>query len=306
MSVTYRAARADDLPLALSLAPEKSGAVPLSESAALQAWTNLLQEPYFFALVAEAVFPGFTPPIAAFGAVCFVPADFVDQEIAHPSPGLNSRFLQRYLSGKPTVLTRTDVARGNATTGINVLEPFGDLHSALTREQASQVLLAFAHARTGLFLGYRFASVIAELAGDIPKQFCRGAGYPVIEFPDGRRAFSYLNRDILQPGSVAMPYFHYTPPVLNLTEKDQQLLIAALEGATDDQLAPRLGLPPATVKARWRSLLARTEQAKPEWQPAHDDATGRGPQRRHRILAYCREHPEELRPYDATLRPQAS
>jgi hypothetical protein len=78
----------------------------------------------------------------------------------------------------------------------------------------------------------------------------------------------------------------------------QALLVAALDGKTDAELSEALDLSVEAVKKRWVSLFARVEQFMPDILESMDvDSTRRGPQKRHRVVAYVRRHPEELRPY---------
>jgi len=86
--------------------------------------------------------------------------------------------------------------------------------------------------------------------------------------------------------------------VLRLRDSDQQLLLAALRGATDTELVTELGVKLSAVKARWRSTFARIAEAMPDMVSDVNDHEGRGPQKRHKVLSYLRSHPEELRPYD--------
>jgi hypothetical protein len=104
------------------------------------------------------------------------------------------------------------------------------------------------------------------------------------------------------PGSVGNVLFSIREPTLRLRDSDQQLLIAALRGATDRELASGLGFTLSAVKARWRSAIARVEETMPDL--VCDDVyhEGRGSQKRHRVLAYVRSHPEELRPFDWTTK----
>jgi hypothetical protein len=74
-------------------------------------------------------------------------------------------------------------------------------------------------------------------------------------------------------------------------------LSAAIEGQTDSDLAVSLHLTVPAVKARWRSIFARCARLRPEVAPEFYGEGSRGPQKRHRVLAYLREHPEELRPF---------
>lgn len=71
-----------------------------------------------------------------------------------------------------------------------------------------------------------------------------------------------------------------------------------MAGAIDAELAAELGVTFAAVKARWRSVFEQLEAAMPGWVNSVNESEGRGPQKRHRVLAYVRKHPEELQPYE--------
>jgi hypothetical protein len=74
--------------------------------------------------------------------------------------------------------------------------------------------------------------------------------------------------------------------------------MAALAGGTDDEIGRALGLTRDAVKARWRSTLARIGEAMRDLVTDGGIGASRGPQKRHRVIAYVREHFEELRCYD--------
>ena len=109
-----------------------------------------------------------------------------------------------------------------------------------------------------------------------------------------------MTRESVQgmPGSVGNFLFSVREPALRLRDSDQQLLMAALRGATDTELVTELGVKLSAVKARWRSTFARIAEAMPDMVSDVNDHEGRGPQKRHKVLSYLRSHPEELRPYD--------
>lgn len=94
--------------------------------------------------------------------------------------------------------------------------------------------------------------------------------------------------------------FDYHPPILDLNRSEQRLLLYALPGATDQQLAGTLGTSLPTVKKMWISIYRRVEECLPELIPdsfqSDIPASGRGREKRRHLLAYLREHPEELRP----------
>jgi hypothetical protein len=70
------------------------------------------------------------------------------------------------------------------------------------------------------------------------------------------------------------------------------------DGGLAADLATSLHLSPAAMKRRWERLFERASETMPELCPP-SEGNVRGLQKRHRILAYVREHREELRPFDA-------
>ena len=74
--------------------------------------------------------------------------------------------------------------------------------------------------------------------------------------------------------------------------------VARRAGKTDAELSVDLGLSIEAIKRRWMSIFARVDEFKPEiLNREGPDNEGRGPQKRHRVVAYVRTHPEELRPF---------
>jgi hypothetical protein len=123
------------------------------------------------------------------------------------------------------------------------------------------------------------------------------------EFPESESALLVFSREraLEIPYSAAAAMFYYRDPILGFNRGNQQLLLAALKGATDPELALKLGVSVTAVKKRWLSIFTKFEKVKPEFlglsasQPVIDSK--RGLQKRHRVLSYVRAHPEELRPY---------
>jgi hypothetical protein len=77
------------------------------------------------------------------------------------------------------------------------------------------------------------------------------------------------------------------------------LLLTALHGGTDEELADELGISLSAVKKSWQLIYERVSGCDPELVPdAHLDEgnSERGKTKKQRLLAYLREHMEELRP----------
>jgi hypothetical protein len=104
--------------------------------------------------------------------------------------------------------------------------------------------------------------------------------------------------------------FEYVPPRCGFSFAEQQLLSAALAGATDQELSCELAISISTVKKNWISIYKRAAASLPDVVPDDSPADGgtseRGKEKRRHLLAYLREHPEELRPIRANDRSKIS
>jgi DNA-binding CsgD family transcriptional regulator len=106
-------------------------------------------------------------------------------------------------------------------------------------------------------------------------------------------------------GSWLGSLFLYQPPRLGFSRGEQQLLFAAMGGKTDEELSDSLGVSQSAVKKTWRAIYARVGDNLPELIPnqlsEEELPQDRGKEKKRRLLAYLREHPEELRPYSRKL-----
>jgi len=111
----------------------------------------------------------------------------------------------------------------------------------------------------------------------------------------------------LRPGSWISTLFNYRPPRFGFSRGEQQLLLVALKSlsGTDQELAVALRLSVPTVKKMWGSIYRRVADCDPELVPdpalAESGTRERGPEKRRSLLAYVREHPEELRLHSRKL-----
>jgi DNA-binding NarL/FixJ family response regulator len=121
----------------------------------------------------------------------------------------------------------------------------------------------------------------------------------------GVRRKELLERPDLSAASWVGCLFDYHPPFLGFNRSEQRVLAAALTGATDEQLSSTLGTSVPTIKKTWASIYRRVSASLPDLVPdaLQSDAGGgpRGREKRRELLAYLREHPEELRPVSRKL-----
>jgi len=233
----------------------------------------------------------------------FVSPDFADREIANPRPGLNDRILASIANEQSVVLTRDEIAAGNAGEGLDFVNLYGTWRDgSLNPDQLAEVHALLGTSFAEHFAGFRFNHVLKETIGEPLIALARATGtYRIVaEFPDSNSALAVVTREsaLAAPYSVASSIYRYQPPVLRLRPAEQELLAAALSGKTDAELSAELSLGLESIKKRWLSVFDRVTQYKPEILDQGDPDSGeRGPQKRHRVVAYVRSHPEELRPY---------
>lgn len=109
---------------------------------------------------------------------------------------------------------------------------------------------------------------------------------------------------LLQVGSWSSSLFISNPPTIGFSRSEQRLLQEALRGGSDEELAKELKISFSAVKKAWRSIYDRVGRSSigilPK-APDNGDYGERGKGKKHHLLAYIREHPEELRPISLKL-----
>jgi hypothetical protein len=116
-----------------------------------------------------------------------------------------------------------------------------------------------------------------------------------------------LSRDLAlsHGGSWVGSLFLYALPQFGFSRSEQRLLSSALNGGTDGELSDELGISLAAVKKTWRVIYDRVALRQPGLAPTNSPTEewtqDRGKQKKQRLLAYLREHPEDLRPVSRKL-----
>jgi len=73
------------------------------------------------------------------------------------------------------------------------------------------------------------------------------------------------------------------------------VLIEALQDKTDEEIAHAIGTTAEVVKKRWKTIYERVSDVDPTLVPASPERR-RGEEKRRHLVAYLRDHYEELRP----------
>jgi hypothetical protein len=249
-------------------------------------------------------------PVRGVASGVFVEGDFIAAQIAAPSAGLSRRIIELTLEGRSPLATRASLAAAQGDGGVHAV----GVDFALENDNFANPLTLrwlppmLASARDWL-AGWRVQSFHREIAGRDLYALARTAGVPGVRVatqPAGRVGRRTRPRYLIgstrgqiasRAGSIMWWFFQVEDPQFRFTAGEQDLLELALRGLTDARLAQRLGISPHTVAMRWRSLLERASECRPDLFPPHEPGTPRGAERRSSLLAYLRNHRQELRPH---------
>ena len=303
MPITWRPAISVDIESCLAIQPANRGDGLPDVKSAIESWQRLLQEPFFFSAVVESDPPIKGHRVIGFGSAIFVDSRFANEEIANPRPYIASRIIGRLYSGPSATATRNLVAKANAQNGIDVVILYnGWRDDILVLDEKHAVTVTLITSFTEALSGFHIRRILAETTSQAPTELHRNSPEfrTLAEFSAIGHAIQLMTRASATalPGSLGNLIFKFNPPLLRLRDSDQQLLAAALKGATDNELTVQLGISISAVKARWRSTYARIAEVMPVLTNEVYDSETRGAQKHHRVLAYVRSHMEELRPYD--------
>lgn len=305
MYTNWRGVAEADLVECLNIGPRMWGDEIVGREAALRVWKEWVRSHSFNSIVAETGDRHSANRKVAFGGSVFITAEFATEELRNPRPGLTSRIVASVVWGKSVVLPEAALCASGAHNGLDVGILAGDsLHEGMDSEEAIEAEMSLPITFVGAHVGYRLNRILQEAVCSRQCKILESSGVwrMVKEFPDCDGALFMLTEKGARStsGSVVAPLFRYREPVLHLRDTDKQLLAEAINGETDSELAARLNLSLASIKKRWAGVFDRIAEVRPDLLPDGDGRgwhESRGPQKRHRILAYVRAHPEELRPF---------
>jgi hypothetical protein len=310
---SWRKTRASDLAGCLQLHPAKNGAEIVGQGRLIKAWQQLLGLSHATRSAVVEMHGKDHVEIVGFGFGSFVKKSFADNEVCNPRPGLNSRIIQSIVDGNSVIATYAEVRDANTRGDLQqVILDTSWKNGPLPAAQVDEVRILLGLAYQELFAGYHFSRILSEMVDRLDLWHVRGQRYYriVSQFEDFRRANpeSKWNAERLllevtlesmraDPHSIAAGLFQrHVAPQLGLKQRQQELLELALEGADDLSIAKSLFVTLPAIKRRWSSIFECVSSLRPDLCPSDGDGT-RGVQKRQRILAYIRGHPEELRPF---------
>jgi len=279
-------------------------------------WLKVLGHEAFRAIVFEDAGESQSQRVGV-GVSVFVSDDFLRELKTPPFFWDGPELIKRIIRGDSPLLSDKQMRQANANGGLNLLVWVGAHDSAYLQsvEARTAMMTAFVAEHRGFLLKelISHAMTLENLEAAI-----RSGG--LFFNPDEGRYVESLNRPLhevfaaphligltrelamARVGTWIGSLFVYQPPQFGFRPSEQHLLLAALQGGTDEELAAVLGVSLSAVKKTWRSIYDRVTAKSPGLIPdqvPEELTSERGKEKKQRLLAYVRDHPEELRP--ATL-----
>lgn len=280
-------------------------------------WLKLLGEGSLTSTVVEDTGGG-TPQIVACGACVFVTQEFMNRLKTAPLVWFGPELVRRVAAGDGCILGPKAIRAANSSEGLNLVVWTG-VTNPPRPEDVSPLRAALLRDFIEGHSGYRLKEFVSQTFDpeSIPSVLNTGGllwqaadgGYvdgrsaPIAEFNGNPFIVGWERKLCYEKGGGIGAWssllFAYTPPNIYFRPAEQCLLLAALRGLTDDQLADEIGISLTAVKKTWRRVYERASGALPHELPIAanvDLETKRGKEKKQYLLAYLRQHMEELRP----------
>lgn len=264
--------------------------------------------------------------ICAVGVSVFVHDDFVRELKTPPLFWFGPELVKRILRGDSPILSDKQLQKANSCGGLNLLVWEGCIRAAF--EKDGEIHRGIMSAFIEEHRGFLWKEVISsQMESEERLQWTLAGGGARLWDPANARYVDSLHQDpkeiMREPhilgltrntklwgGSWVDVLFDYHPPRCCFSRSEQRLLLLALSGGTDEELSDGVRTSLSTIKNTWRSIYNRAASRLPELFPDHSKTGVRSPERgkekRRALLAYLREHSEELRPVSQKLLQQTA
>jgi len=268
-------------------------------------WSELFREQSCITVAVEDHRRPADRRVVGFGMTVFTTDAFARRLLAG-CPFLSRSFLEQWETGVRPYLKPAEVARANATNGVNIAVLHYGWCSEIAAEDIGTIQLMQTENYVHQHAGYRTQQYLHEVFGATLRDFVlatgtqlrhdfRGASWADaldgVSEEDWPHLTGYGADAASPPGSwVSMVRAKEQPVRFRFSSGEQDLLALALEGASDQEIAEGLGLSLWTVKKRWQRVYAKVRAVDSRLLD-HDG------QRRRHLVGYLREHLAELRPF---------
>jgi hypothetical protein len=275
-------------------------------------WLGLLGREAFRAVVFEEVQD---PSIrrTGVGVSAFVSGDYLQRMKTPPFFWVGHDLTMRIAHGESPLLSDKETREANRNGGLNLLCWEGAIRWEYANRADAHAALysAFVEQHRGFLLKEIIGGTVnpENLAGTLRSggQFLNTEGKYVDSAESAQHEeftvphYVGLTREVAlsRMGSWMGSLFIHESPRFCFRPSEQRLLLTALRSGTDEKLSDDLGISLSAVKKTWLLIYERVSAHLPGYSSDHEPGQGtndRGKEKKQRLLAYLREHPEELRP----------
>jgi len=277
-------------------------------------WLSLIGREAFRAYVYEDLEDA-PPRLVGVGCSAIISDQFLREAKTPPFVWTGAELTRRISSGRSPLLSDKQVREANSNGGLNVTVfegaiRAGDMHRL-------DVANSFMSTFIDLHRGFRLKELVGQASMPDILTYAPRAGFLFVSSADGQYRESGdkpphelilephlhgLSRELApaRTGTWVSTLFVYQPPRFGFSPSEQRLLLTALLGGTDEDVADEICISLSAVKKAWHSIYERVCTQDPELIPAStscgEGIAERGKTKKQRLLAYLRDHPEELRP----------
>jgi DNA-binding NarL/FixJ family response regulator len=317
MTLSYRPMRLKDVHECVDIIASDGIARPKYGSTILwlrSVWSGLLGCEAFRAVVFEELKRS-QAKILGVGVSAIVSDQFLRELKTPPFFWVGPEITERVRRGESPLLSNRQVREANANSGVNVVVWEGAVRAGEQSrpEVHNFVMSTFMEQHRGFLLkelwGHGVSSAGLKATVNSGTWFLMRADGSHVDHLDrpaeeilAEPHIIGLTRELAlgRIGTWSSSLFIYQPPRFDFRPSEQRLLLTALRGGTDEDLADELGLSLSTVKKTWRLIYdrvaARDPDLVPDAFPPEEGSPERGRGKKQRLLVYLREHLEELRP----------
>src|SRR5215831_14714454 len=271
-------------------------------------WRGLLGSEAFRAYVCEDLQD--CPRLVGIGCSAIISDDFLRESKTPPFFWIGPELTRRICRGQSPLLSDKQVRGANSHGGLNIVIWEGALH--VRDMHRMEVLNCLFRTLIDVHRGLQLKEIVSQgSTHEILAAYAR-AGYLFISEKDGKYRENMektpqelvrephligLARELASSrlGTWASTLFLYDPPRFGFSPGEQRLLMAALLGGTDEDLARDLGISLSAVKKAWLSIYERVSiydlKLVPSPAPNEEGIPERGKMKKQRLLAYLHDHP---------------
>jgi len=280
---------------------------------AVEACRILLAAGSMIGTLVDQIVPGRAVRAIGVGGAAFVERSFAISERDHPAPGLNERVLRSAFRPPGVALTARQIANG-WSEGLTVAVILHNWFEGEPESSQKEIRRCLMTTFLDDLSGYNLSELIVEAPAERHMQWALNGGFRVrsaydewyrenLEPQPRRMLFGITREEALKAESSLLSLmFHYQPPRFDFTPSQRRLLAYAVQLKTDSEIADHFGISLSAVKKSWAAIFEKvgnllpTDASETASDTSDDRAGIRGAQKRHRLLSYLRNHPEEFRP----------